>query len=203
MSNQERGTVQRPVVVGELTESRLQQALAGEIADITYSDPPWGPGNLMYWRTHNKETTRPDWSTFVDLFCSLVSKNTAKDGHIFIEMGLRWVDEISETMKRYGRSETQRFNCIYTSKKLPNVLWYSGPGTTTDPSGLSGVEMTHTALSGVAKPEALVLDPCCGKGMTARCSLRLGMRFAGVELNPRRAEVTQKWLDRFHKSRKR
>lgn len=190
------------VIVGELTEERVLQTLGGEMAHITYSDPPWGPGNLMYWRTHNKETTRPNWDVFLDTFCRLVSKYTDRDGHVLVEMGLRWVDQLAAAMAKYDRIETQRFNCFYTSKKLPNVLWYSGPGITTDPSGLSGVAMTKTALSGVVKPGALVLDPCCGKGMTARCSIGLGMRFAGVELNPNRAKVTQAWLERSQKSRK-
>jgi len=185
------------LVIGELTRARAVEALSGQLAQITYSDPPWGPGNLMYWRTHNGETNRPSWSEFLELFCDIVSSNTERSGHIFVEMGLRWVDELAAAMARFGRSEAARFHCLYGNPKLPNVLWYSGPGTSLDPSGLSGVKMTHAALDGVAMPGALVFDPCCGKGMTARCALRLGMRFAGVELNPKRAKVTQDWLDRF------
>jgi|SRR5690606_5517029 hypothetical protein len=191
------------LIVGELTHARADLALGGEVADITYSDPPWGPGNLMYWRTHNQERKRPSWPDFLNLFCEIVSKNTRTDGHIFVEMGLRWVDELAAAMERHGRREVRRSTCYYGNPKLPNVLWYSGPGSTTDPAGLSGVKMTRTALEGVARPGALVFDPCCGKGMTARCALRLGMRFAGVELNPRRAKVTKEWLDRFQASRTR
>ena len=185
------------LVVGELTPPRAKVALAGELAGIVYSDPPWGPGNLMYWRTHNKEKTRPDWRRFLDTFCGIVARNIEPNAHVFVEMGLRWVDELAETMASLEIHETQRFRVFYGNPKLPNVLWYSGPGTTTDPSGLSGVAMTRCALEGVAQAGSLVFDPCCGKGMTARCALRLGMRFAGVELNPKRAEVTQRWLDNF------
>jgi len=189
------------LVVGELTHERAASALEGELADIVYSDPPWGPGNLMYWRTHNLETSRPDWSVFLDTFTAVVSASVRPGAHIFVEMGVRWVDELSSAMRSHGIHESARWNCLYGNPKLPNILWYSGPGCTTDPSGLSGVKMTHTALSGVARPGALVLDPCCGKGMTARCAIRLGMRFSGVELNPRRAEVTRRWLDK-HQSHK-
>jgi len=183
------------LVVGELTLPRARKALAGKLADITYSDPPWGPGNLMYWRTHNGEQSRPDWDTFLELFCDIVANNTKDGGHIFVEMGVRWVDELAAAMAARQRPESARFRCLYGSPKRPNVLWYSGPGTTSDPTGLSGVKMTHTALSGVAVPGLLVFDPCCGKGMTARCATRLGMRFAGVELNPKRAQVTRAWLN--------
>lgn len=192
-----------PLVVGELTIARAREALEGEDAEIIYSDPPWGPGNLMYWRTHNQETERPDWEAFIDLFCRVVSESVVDGGHVFVEMGLRWVDQLAGAMAAVGIQERARWTCYYGNPKLPNVLWYSGPGTTTDPSGMSGVAMTRCALEGVARPGALVFDPCCGKGMTARCALRLGMRFAGVELNPRRAAVTRAFLDRHDRSRAR
>lgn len=191
------------LVVGELTPARASRALAGEKADIVYSDPPWGPGNLMYWRTHNKETERPDWPTFLNTFCNVVAVSIKPGAHVFVEMGLRWVDDLARVMSGLGIDEAKRFTCYYGNPKLPNVLWYAGPGTTTDPGGMSGVAMTRRAIEGVATPDALVFDPCCGKGMTARCALRLGMRFAGVELNPKRAEVTQKWLNDFAASRTR
>lgn len=192
-----------PLIVGELTAERARAALAGERADVVYSDPPWGPGNLMYWRTHNKETKRPDWPMFLDTFCNVVAVNIKPNAHVFVEMGLRWVDELAQAMGDRGIHEAKRWTCYYSNPKLPNVLWYAGPGTTTDPAGMAGVAMTRRTLEGVASPNALVFDPCCGKGMTARCALRLGMRFAGVELNPKRAEVTQRWLDGFRESRMR
>lgn len=190
------------IVVGELTLARARAALEDSMADIVYSDPPWGPGNLMYWRTHNGETRRPSWPVFLETFCAIVRESTNHSSHVFVEMGTRWVDELAAQMARNGLVESRRFDCLYGNPKIPNVLWYSGPGMTTDPSGLSGVKMTMTALRGVASPGALVFDPCCGKGMTTRCSLRLGMRFAGVELNPKRAKVTQEWLDGFAASRR-
>jgi len=184
------------VQVGELTIERALFALGGEQPSIIYSDPPWGPGNLLYWRTHNAETERPCWSDFLRRFCAVASSVIAPSGHIFVEMGLRWVDDLAEEMARVGLAERHRWTCYYGAQKLPNALWYSGPGSTTNPEGLSGVTMTRRALEGVSTPGALVFDPCCGKGMTARCAVRLGMRFAGIELNPKRAAVTQSWLNR-------
>jgi hypothetical protein len=189
------------LIVGELSLARAREALGGKRAPIVYSDPPWGPGNLMYWRTHNGERARPSWDDFLRLFCRVVSASAAGGAHVFVEMGLRWVDQLAAEMAAVGLPERNRWTCYYGHPKLPNVLWYSGPGTTTDPSGLSGVAMTRRALEGVARPSALVFDPCCGKGMTARCALRLGMRFAGVELNPKRAAATRAFLDRHDRAR--
>jgi hypothetical protein len=64
-----------------------------------------------------------------------------------------------------------------------------------DPTGLSDIKMTKRVLESVAKPGALVFDPCCGKGMTAKAAHFHDMRFAGVELNPKRAAVTRKFLE--------
>lgn len=184
------------VVIGELNEARVVQALGGKLADITYSDPPWGPGIMKTFHKAAGSQPSQDWSTFIREWCRLVDKYTKKDGHIFVEMGLQWVDELAYTMAALGRPETHRCTVFYASPPLPNALWYSGPGQPTMPEGLSGVKVVTTALERVATPGALVLDPCCGLGMTARCAVRLGMRFAGVELNPKRAAKTIDWLQR-------
>lgn len=188
------------LVVGELTMERALEALEGERADIVYCDPPWGPGLLRYFRTLNGEPDAdPSWPEFLELLAQVIVGCVAPGGHIFIEMGEQWADELAAAMAAAGAPESGRWTCYYSSPKRPQVVWYSGPGTTTDPSGLSGVKMTHTALAGVARLGALVFDPCCGKGMTAKCALRLGMRFAGVELNPARARVTQDILERWRR----
>jgi hypothetical protein len=189
------------VLVGELSLGLAQRALDGRQADIIYSDPPWGPGNLMYWRTMNGEKERPDWDRFLDTFCSVAQASLAPGGHLFVEMGLRWVDELASAMLTVGLPEQSRWRVLYGPAKSPlqNVLWYSGPGAPCDPTGMRGEPMTKHVMESVASPGALVFDPCCGKGMTARCSIRLGMRFAGCELNPQRAAVTSAWLER-HRS---
>jgi hypothetical protein len=186
------------VLVGELSLSLAEQALGGQRAKIVYSDPPWGPGNLMYWRTMNGETERPAWDRFLATFCAVAQASLEPDGHLFVEMGLRWVDELARSMLAVGFSERARWSVLYgpAKKPLTNVLWYSGPGVLCDPTGMRGEPMTRHILESVATPGALVFDPCCGKGMTARCAVRLGMMFAGVELNPKRAAVTTAWLER-------
>lgn len=189
------------VVVGELTLERAREALHGELADVVYSDPPWGPGMLRYFRTINGERRRPDWCEFLGLFCEVVAASRKAAGHVLIEMGPRWVDDLCASMLTVGILQSARFDCFYGSKRLPVTLWYSGPGIHSHPEGLHGSEMTLTALRGVCSRGSLVFDPCCGKGMTARCASRLGMRFAGVELNPKRAEVCKRWLDNSKISR--
>lgn len=187
------------VLVGELSVRLARRALGGQRARILYSDPPWGEGNLKYWRTHNGQVGHPvSWSRFLGTLTEVVTVAIEHGGHIFLEMGCRWADELSRHMECAGFPERARWGVLYgpASKPLPNVLWYSGPGATCDPTGLRGESMTRHVIDAVAEPDALVYDPCCGKGMTARCAVRAGMRFCGTELNPRRAAITTAWLER-------
>lgn len=193
------GVSRARVVVGELSVPLARSALGGERASIIYSDPPWGEGNLKYWRTHNGQCGHPvSWTSFLDTLATVVSESLAPVGHLFLEMGVRWVDELSRVMATAGFSESRRWSVLYgpAKKPLPNVLWYSGPGVTCDPTGMRGEPMTRHVIDSVAERGALVFDPCCGMGMTARCAVRAGMRFVGCELNPKRAAITEEWLSR-------
>ena len=68
-----------------------------------------------------------------------------------------------------------------------------------------GLRQVLAVLSSVAKPHDVVLDPCCGTGLTARACLRLGLTFYGNELNAARARKTaallEKAADDFVRSR--
>lgn len=187
------------VLVGEISTRIARRALAGERARVVYSDPPWGEGNLKYWRTHNDQCGHPvSWARFLDTLGRVLSESLQPGGHLFLEMGVRWVDELARAMDAAGFPERSRWNVLYgpASKPLPNVLWYSGPGAACDPTGMRGEPMTRHVFDSIAEQGALVFDPCCGKGMTARCAVRAGMRFVGCELNPKRAAVTEEWLRR-------
>lgn len=192
------------VLVGDLSVELAMRALAGERASVVYSDPPWGEGNLKYWRTHNGQCGHPvSWSRFLRTLTEVVASALKPGGHLFLEMGCRWVDELSRIMGEAGFPECSRWGVLYgpAKKPIPNVLWYSGPGVTCDPTGMRGEPMTRHVIDSVAEPDALVFDPCCGKGMTARCAVRAGMRFAGCELNPKRAAITEDWLRRHGSER--
>jgi hypothetical protein len=188
------------VEVGELTLERARAALNGERPHITYCDPPWGPGLLTMFRTMTGENDyQADWPGFLELLATVIADS--QSAHIFLEMGPRFVDEMASVMTAHGLPECNRWEVLYGSPKRTSSIWYSGPGAPCNPSGMSGVKMTRHVLESVSRPSALVFDPCCGKGMTARCAVRAGMRFAGVELVPVRAQVTIDWLAKNDPSR--
>lgn len=187
--------------VGEMTTTRADMVLAGEQADVVYTDPPWGSAILHTFYRMAGNARRPSWPDFLTTFCAVVAASIRPGGHVFVEMGTRWVDELAAAMATCGLPERQRWDVRYGKPLRPNVLWYSGPGVGCDPTDMSGEPMTQHVIDAVAAPGALVFDPCCGKGMTARCALRTGMRFAGVEINPDRAAVTRKWVERWQAQR--
>lgn len=42
------------VTCGCITSPQVDKMLAGETVRVLYSDPPWGDGNLNYWKTIKK-----------------------------------------------------------------------------------------------------------------------------------------------------
>jgi hypothetical protein len=190
------------VVAKELSIDSAAEALGGEVPLVLYCDPPWGPGLLAMFRTMNGQPEHEtDWPGFLSLLADVAHFSRAT--HVFIEMGPRWIDELAATMERAGFREAARWRMLYGQRKkpLPCFLWYSGPGAPCDPIDMFGEPATRHVIDSVAVPGALVFDPCCGKGMTARCAVRAGMRFAGVELNPKRAQVTIDWLEKHDRHR--
>jgi len=196
------------VAVGDVQRGAVREFMRGERAAIVYSDPPWGEGNLRYWRTHAKDTSRPMWSEFVEEWTSSVSAALIPGGAMFVEMGLRWADSFSDSLASVGRPVTARWTTLYgpPSKLLPVALLYSGPTLRDafDPSPLRGPTLPRECVREAAHAMRLdalpsefrgaVFDPCCGKGYTARAAVASGMMFRGIELNPKRAAVTVEWL---------
>jgi hypothetical protein len=196
------GDVQRGAV------KALVDACDAELADIVYSDPPWGEGNLRYWRTQASDPTRPVWSEFVETWTTSVSAALRRDGALFVEMGLRWEAGFARALEAVGRPLRYRWETQYKAGKklLPVALLYSGPELRGDfnPVPLRGAALPKACVHEAARAMGLlglppvlrgsVLDPCCGKGYTARAAVAAGLHFRGIELNPKRAAVTMNWL---------
>lgn len=188
------------VVVGDVQLGAVLRCMDGTRADVIYSDPPWGEANLRYWRTHASDPARPRWDLFVASWTASVAAVRAPNAPVFVEMGLRWADEFAQALERVGIVVTRRWTVQYRSgsRLLPNALLYAGAPLREDfdPSDLDAEALPRACVAEVAVPGGVVLDPCCGKGFTARAAVAAGMRFRGVELNPARAEVTVAWLSK-------
>ncbi len=188
---------QHRFVCADITLFGLGDLMAGDLADVAYSDPPWGPRNQQYWHTMNRRGSEPQtsWPAFLDTFAAICRTHTTPFAPIFVEMGLRWMGDLDRAMGKFDLFPQKRWDILYGPKKspLPNTLTlYASSKRAVEDSGAFDIVMpelphgepvTKAVLSAVVKPGDVVLDPCTGLGMTARITHKLGGVFRGSELN--------------------
>ncbi len=188
------------LLCGDLTAGVVARLMGEERADLVYSDPPWGPGNLQFWATMNERGSAPTapWAAFLAAFCANVATYRKPDAPVFVEMGLRWTRDLDVTMAAVGLERRRRWDILYgpKSKPLPNTVTLYGPRDLAIdlPDPPHGEPVTRAIFRAVGQPGMVVLDPCTGLGMTARITHALGASFRGAELNPVRLERTAAWL---------
>ena len=171
----------------------------GAKADILYSDPPWGDGNVKFWATKaSKDTGRPvqaiSYDALVTAFFDLIAKHVS--GHVFIETGMRWADDMTARMLAIGLHNLETVRLQYRSggKLYPNVLLFGsfldGHAGLSKLEGQYGARVARDAIALLAQEGGILFDPCCGMGYSAAAALAHGMQFRGNELNPVRLEKT-------------
>jgi hypothetical protein len=181
-------------------EPLVDEMLRGERVNVLYSDPPWGGGNLSYWVTMNRKMSGREYKalTFEALiarFAELIGRYV--DGHVMIETGLRWEDQVKEQLAPVVK-RPRSFRLVY-GKGTENVL-IAGvtrpdlPDMPFDPSGMHGAAVSRDCVASVAVPGGIVLDPCCGMGYSARAAIAAQMKFRGNEFNPVRLQKTIDFL---------
>jgi len=187
----------------------LGDLLQGQKVDIFYSDPPWGQGLLNYFQTLNTKQTGAerkmiDNDCFIRTFFDL-ARRTAKD-LILVEYGEKWADQIQTVARSVGLQSHGIAKGRYGSKSKWHVMdlhIFSKSGDVVLPKGYlesmrerSSFDFITTALKPFAEPGYVILDPCCGKGLTARAARHYGMTFLGNEINLKRLRNTMKILER-------
>lgn len=183
-------------------KANFKKLLNGEKAHIMYTDPPWGDGNMKYWVTINKRHTGANHTPLTYKQLIKVIKDVIVnhvDGYVFLETGNQWLSETVEDLKDV-LFNVQHFSLTYKSgsKVLTNPVII---GTTRPdlelPKSISKVEgaldekSLEIAIPILAKEGAILLDPCCGMGNSARAAIDNGMRFVGNEFNAKRLEKTK------------
>lgn len=189
------------VAVGDVERGAVAEVMAGERADVIYSDPPWGPGLLQIFATMRERGSVPvsPWLVFVETWARAAADALRPGGALFVEMGFAWEAGLRVALDRVGLPVRYRWETTYRTgaKPLRAALFYSGPELRGDfnPAPLRGPALPRACVAegvrvlGIERG-GIVLDPCCGKGLTARAAVAAKMRFRGVELVPSRAEVT-------------
>lgn len=187
------------LLCGDITTGCVAAVMGGELADLIYSDPPWGPGNQQFWHTMRERGSVPrtSWPDFLTAFARVCLAFRKPDAPVFVEMGLRWTSDLRDAMSRVGLRFVWERRILYGPKKrpLPNALLLFGADVDVQlPDPPHGEPVTRAILEATVRPGMLVLDPCTGLGMTARWTHRLGGRFCGTEMNAVRLARTAAWL---------
>jgi hypothetical protein len=162
-------------------------------AEAMYSDPPWGLGNLKYWRTMNGQKGEAEyqtaWIEFLERLKAIRDRHV--DGPTFIETGMRFEKDLAGVFGKPSRV----YRIVYTSKKLPNLLMCWGDLPSIDVTGKSGVIVALCTLRSLPHVPKSVLDPCVGLGITAKACKHIEATCFANELNRSRMIRTAKIMD--------
>jgi len=179
----------------------------GVKADIFYSDPPWGSGNIKYWDTMNKKMNGITESTGnfdVDVFLGVVLDNAVKhtNGWVVIEYGKRWVDKVVDMAKQRGLKYCGQVETLYSGTNVMEIIFFRTdsvqPIDLTGIYHLTGYKCVREIFKLLkSKDDGIGMDLCCGMGYTAQACIDNGLTFVGNELNKKRVGKT---INRLNKS---
>lgn len=195
------GDIHNEIEINELTQNIK--------ANIFYSDPPWGSGNLKYWDTMNKKQNNINTSTNnfnVDVFLGTVLDNAVKhtDGWVVIEYGKRWIDKVITMATERGLIYCGQVETLYSGTHKMEIMFFrTDQKQSIDLTGiyhLKGYKCVKEIFK-LLKPQqnGIGMDLCCGMGYTAQACIDNGLKFIGNELNEKRLGKTIGRLQRGYK----
>ena len=197
------------VRVGSISED-LSDLMGLAQADIFYSDPPWGQGNLNYWETirmrhtGDEQRRQNELSIFFESFFSII--NRYAKNVVIIEYGQKWRDQLKQNAVRMGLKHHATMEQMYRAggeMRPLDLHVFSKTGVVlpnhyvTKVMEAKGTQNIMQALvEPFVVPGGILLDPCCGLGNSARIAVKNNMDFRGNELNPKRLMTTIEWLEK-------
>ena len=168
---------------------------AHQKADVLYADPPWDDAHMATFANLARRQTGVKveplrWEVFMLSLVTIASSYV--EGWVFIEMGRQHAERTAELMRQeledvaihstsYGRGRPCR---LISAHCRPGV---AGGYELPPDARYGGLRQVEGVLASVCRQRSIVLDPCCGNGLTASAAIRLGLTFYGCELNGARA----------------
>jgi hypothetical protein len=185
--------------VGSVSEG-LADLMGSDMADVFYSDPPWGEGLVKMFETMNlKSTGAAKEGLSLDSFNKHFFEAIRRYARnlVAIEYGFKFEKEVPMWAAAYGLNHAATLPCFYDGKKMRpmhlHVFYLHEPievpaTLAAEIQATQGSAMVLAFLRHFGRPGQVVLDPCAGLGATtARASCQAGMVFRGNELNAARA----------------
>lgn len=179
----------------------IAELMGADKADIVYSDPPWGMGNLKFWATMNRKMTgattpqAPTLEAFLEQVFAQAKRYCR--GIFLVEYGVRWEQQIIDQGGKHGFLWQGRATPVYASQNLPLHLHLFSTHAMQVPAGyfkaLDGTKGFKTVMQR-SMTIPLGLAKCsvasCGLGYSAKMALAHKMSFRGNELNAKRLAKT-------------
>lgn len=146
-----------------------------------------------------------DYDRFLDCWVKAATGNPKAP--VFVEMGLRWEDQLKRHMEAAGYKQLIRWGIVYYGDKPVGLHCYvTGKLPATMLSRIMALKVvgmddkyTPTECLKLFPQGSVVCDPCVGKGCTPITADRLGHRFVGSELIPKRMMYTLGRLEKVMK----
>jgi hypothetical protein len=168
----------------------LYEQTGSPAIDLCYVDPPWDPGNARAFRT--KAGLQTEGGVDFSRLISLVAHAASRAEESWVEMGMRYVDEVSRIFTaETGLLESGRWGITYYRRHPCRLMRFGGSVNVPALEGMDDGDTPGWVIGHVlAGRQGLVMDPCTGRGLIPQQADRLGHRFIGTELNPHRLSVT-------------
>jgi hypothetical protein len=179
---------QHTLVCSDLMKSDLfARQLTAWPPSLLYCDPPWNQGNVNSFQT--KAGLPHAAHSYLDLYTRVISFGRGvRSIPIFIEGGRRQAAKVQALLPGPYR---QTWNITYY-RRNPCLLHYSGQNSIAGPyfEGLDDDDTPEQAMRYFDRPsDQVVIDPCAGRGLTARVADRVGWISVTNELSPWRTSV--------------
>jgi hypothetical protein len=198
-------TLEHRLTVGSITDEPIKLMLKGRSADVLYCDPPWDDGHMKsFARVASRARTVPvipiPWTTFMHGLVDIIRDHVR--GWVFVEMGNLHVEQTRGYLLDV-LDEVHRHEIFYGSPRRPAALLVAHTEDPTLPrrwrmseaASNGGLRQVKSIVASVGRPGQVLLDPCCGLGLSAKAAIASGMAFYGNELDPSRARVTRELLE--------
>jgi hypothetical protein len=178
--------------IGRFAIPKLLERVSQKI-DCVYTDPPWDKGKMTYYANlAGIQQKQREWHKFVDSLLKDLVKAAIPD--IWIEMGVG--TSLVINLMQSKSSAPPYDNCwgvLYDQTKQ-NTLIHFGHSVAESADGLKGLQVPRFAFQHMRPEAKVVLDPCVGKGTTAKVAHTCAKSCYGIELVPARLQATMEWF---------
>ena len=175
-------------ICGDIEGStRIDEVIMADPPTLVYADPPWGAGLARSYRTKAGVDNGAGRSVdFHNLIQSLLIPAKAYKTIAYVENGVREERVLKEILLGMGAKITGQWAITYYKTK-PAVLYAADfrDNPINDHPDFTGLDDEHTPAVALRNREkGVVLDPCAGRGLTARTAQMLGWKSINHELSP-------------------